>query len=232
MKFPSRPLRGHSVPSHAFNRTPFGLELQLASREAVSGLMAALPQWNVDPSPEAVDSKSWRVILALSSYPRYMEQRKWHPLPTVTRFKSTDELEEATLAELPPGHDEYGQCALIFPLYRIIAYHTLQPIRYKFAQWIELQLSQRDPAPYFQDLKLPDRSLVPPVPTDIVARIAQADHHTMQVMHGRQSAYNAYELNKYCKKYEIPFPLTTSSPPTTAATGPPPATTANYPPMF
>ena len=48
-------------------------------------------------------------------------------------------------------------------------------------------------------------------------------------MHGRKTAYNAYELNRYCKKNEIPFPLTSSSPPTTAASGPPPATKANYP---
>ena len=192
--------------------------------------MAALPQWNIDPSPEAVDPKPWRVI-----WPYHPILNTWSKGSGTThncgKFKSTKELEEATLAELPPGLDQYGQAALIFPLYRLIAYHTVQPIRYKFAQWIELQLSQRDPAPYFQDLKLPDHGPVPLVPTDVVARIAQADHHTMQVMQGHQSAYNAYELNKYCKKYEIPFPLTSSSTPTTEATGPPPANAANYPPI-
>ena len=40
----------HPVPSHTFDRSPFDLELSFASREAVSGLMAALPQWNLDPS--------------------------------------------------------------------------------------------------------------------------------------------------------------------------------------
>ena len=48
-------------------------------------------------------------------------------------------------------------------------------------------------------------------------------------MHGKKSAYNAYELKKYCNRNEIPFPLTSSSPSTTAAPGPPPATKANYP---
>ena len=185
--------------------------------------MAALPQWNLDPSPEAVDTKPWRVI-----WPYHPILNTWSKgsgnTPTVDKFKPTDELEAATLAELPPGHEEYGQGALIFPVYRIIAYHSVQPIRYKFAQWLELQLSQRDLAPYFHDLKLPDRGSVPIVPPEVVTRIAQADHHAMLVMHG-----NAYELNRYCKKNEIPFPLTSSSPPTTTAPGPPPATTANYP---
>ena len=44
-----------------------------------------------------------------------------------------DDLDEATVAELPPGHEDYSQGALIFPLYRIIAYHTVQQVRYKFA---------------------------------------------------------------------------------------------------
>ncbi len=52
----------HSIPSHVFDRTPFGLELQLTSRETVSGLMAALPQWDVSPSPTALDQKPWRII--------------------------------------------------------------------------------------------------------------------------------------------------------------------------
>ena len=128
------------------------------------------------------------------------------------------------MAELPPGHEDYSQGALIFPLYRIIAYHTVQQVRYKFAQWVELQLSQRDLAPYFHDLKLPDRGPVPLIPPEVVTRIAQADHHAMLVMHGKRNAHNSFELKKYCNKQEIPFPLTTA-----AAPGPPPATKANYP---
>ena len=120
-EFPFPPSQGyHSETSHAFDRTPFGLELQLASREAVSGLMAALPQWNIDPSPEAVDPKPWRVI-----WPYQPILNTWSKgsgtTPNCDKFKSTAELEEATLAELPPGLDQYGQAALIFPLYRLIA---------------------------------------------------------------------------------------------------------------
>ena len=51
----------------------------------------------------------------------------------------------------------------------------------------------------------------------------------MLVMHGSKTAYNAYELKRYCTRNEIPFPITSSSPPTTVAPGPPPATKANYP---
>ena len=149
----------------------------------------------LDPSPEAVDNKPWRAI-----WPYHPILNTWSKgsgnTPTVDKFKPTDELDDATRAELPPGHEEYGQGALIFPLYRIIAYHSVQPIRYKFAQWLELQLSQRDLAPYFHDLKLPDRGPVPIIPQEVVTRIAQADHHVMLVMHGRKTAYNAYELNR------------------------------------
>ena len=56
-----------------------------------------------------------------------------------------------------------------------------------------------------------------------MTRIAHADHHAMLVMLGQKSAYNAYELKKYCNRNHIPFPLTTAAP------GPPPATKANYP---
>ncbi len=205
----------HSIPSHVFDRTPLGLELQLASRETVSGLMAALPQWNISPSPSAVDSKPWRVI-----WPSHPILNTWSKgsgtTPNCDKFKSTEELQEETLAELPPGLDQYGAAALIYPLYRIIAYHTVQPIRF-----LELQLSQRDPAPYFLDLKLPDRGPVPPVPPDVVARITQADHHAMQVMQGHQTAYNELELKKYCKKYDVAFPSPSSSSTTSQATGPP-----------
>ena len=218
----------HPVPSHTFDRSPFDLELSFASREAVSGLMAALPQWNLDPSPAAVDNKPWRAI-----WPYHPILNTWSKgsgnTPSVDKFKPIDDLDEATRAELPPGHEDYGQGALIFPLYRIIAYHSVQPVRYKFAQWLELQLSQRDLAPYFHDLKLPDRGPVPIIPQEVVTRIAHADHHAMLVMHGLKTAYNAYELKRYCTRNEIPFPLTSSSPSTTAASGPPPATKANYP---
>ena len=202
----------HPVPSHAFDRSPFDLELAYASRETVSGLMAALPQWNLDPAPAAVDNKPWRVI-----WPYHPILNTWSKgsgnTPSVDKFKHIDDLDEATLAELPPGHEDYGQGALIFPLYRIIAYHSVQQVRYKFAQWLELQLSQRDLAPYFHDLKLLDRGPVPIIPPEVVTRIAHADHHAMLVMHGKKSAYNAYELKKYCNRNEIPFPLTSSSPP-------------------
>ena len=218
----------HPVPSHTFDRSPFDLELSFASREAVSGLMAALPQWNLDPSPAAVDNKPWRAI-----WPYHPILNTWSKgsgnTPSVDKFKPIDDLDEATRAELPPGHEDYGQGALIFPLYLIIAYHSVQPVRYKFAQWLELQLSQRDLAPYFHDLKLPDRGPVPIIPQEVVTRIAHADHHAMLVMHGLKTAYNAYELKRYCTRNEIPFPLTSSSPSTTAASGPPPATKANYP---
>ena len=211
------------VPPHTFDRSPFDLELAYASSASVSGLMAALPQWNLDPASEAVDKKPWRVI-----WPYHPILNTWSKgsgnTPTVDKFKHIDDLDEATVAELPPGHEDYSQGALIFPLYRIIAYHTVQQIRYKFAQWVELQLSQRDLAPYFHDLKLPDRGPVPLIPPEVVTRIAQADHHAMLVMHGKRNAHNSFELKKYCNKQEIPFPL-----PTAAAPGPPPATKANYP---
>ena len=71
------------------------------------------------------------------------------------------------------------------------------------------------------DLKLPDRGPVPIIPPEVVTRIAHADHHAMLVMHGSKSAYNAYELKRYCTRN---VPLTT-----TTALGPPPATKANYP---
>ena len=64
---------------------------------------------------------------------------------------------------------------------------------------------------------------VPIIPPEVVTRIAHADHHAMLVMHGQKSAYNAYELKRYCNRNEIPFPLTTAAP------GPPPATKANNP---
>ena len=211
------------VPPHTFDRSPFDLELAYASSASVSGLMAALPQWNLDPASEAVDKKPWRVI-----WPYHPILNTWSKgsgnTPTVDKFKHIDDLDEATVAELPPGHEDYSQGALIFPLYRIIAYHTVQQVRYKFAQWVELQLSQRDLAPYFHDLKLPDRGPVPLIPPEVVTRIAQADHHAMLVMHGKRNAHNSFELKKYCNKQEIPFPLTTA-----AAPGPPPATKANYP---
>ena len=63
----------HPVPSHTFDRSPFDLELAYAPRETVSGLMAALPQWNLDPAPAAVDNKPWRGHLAIPSHPQYME---------------------------------------------------------------------------------------------------------------------------------------------------------------
>ena len=211
------------VPPHTFDRSPFDLELAYASSASVSGLMAALPQWNLDPASEAVDKKPWRVI-----WPYHPILNTWSKgsgnTPTVDKFKHIDDLDEATVAELPPGHEDYSQGALIFPLYRIIAYHTVQQVRYKFAQWVELQLSQRDLAPYFHDLKLPDRGPVPLIPPEVVTRIAQADHHAMLVMHGKRNAHNSFELKKYCNKQEIPFPLTTA-----AAPGPPPATKAHYP---
>ena len=206
------------VPPHTFDRSPFDLELAYASSASVSGLMAALPQWNLDPASEAVDKKPWRVI-----WPYHPILNTWSKGSGNTP-KHMDELDEATVAELPPGHEDYSQGALIFPLYRIIAYHTVQQVRYKFAQWLELQLSQRDLAPYFHDLRLPDRGPVPLIPPEVVTRIAHADHHAMLVMHGKRNAYNAFELKKYCNKNEIPFPLTTA-----AAPGPPPATKANYP---
>ena len=218
----------HPVPPHTFDRSPFDLELAYASSEAVSGLMAALPQWNLDPASAAVDNKPWRAI-----WPYHPILNTWSKgsgnTPSVDKFKPIDDLDEATRAELPPGHEDYGQGALIFPLYRIISYHSVQQVRYKFAQWLELQLSQRDLAPYFHDLKLPDRGPVPIIPPEVVTRIAHADHHAMLVMHGKKSAYNAYELKRYCTRNEIPFPLTSSPPSTTAAPGPPPATKANYP---
>ena len=52
----------HPVPPHTFDRSPFDLELAYASSEAVSGLMAALPQWNLEPASAAVDKKPWRAI--------------------------------------------------------------------------------------------------------------------------------------------------------------------------
>ena len=48
------------VPPHTFDRSSFDLELAYASSASVSGLMAALPQWNLDPASEAVDKKPWR----------------------------------------------------------------------------------------------------------------------------------------------------------------------------
>ena len=215
----------HPVPPHTFDRSPFDLELAYASSEAVSGLMAALPQWNLEPASAAVDQKPWRAI-----WPYHPILNTWSKgsgnTPTVDKFKPIDDLDDATRAELPPGHEDYGQGALIFPFYRIIAYHSVQQVRYKFAQWLELQISQRALAPYFHDLKLPDRGPVPIIPPEVVTRIAHADHHAMLVMHGSKSAHNAYELKRYCTRKEIPFPLTT-----TTAPGPPPATKANYPPL-
>ena len=58
----------HPIPSHVFDRNLLGLELQYATREDISGLMAALPQWNIPPSPEAVDPKPWRIIWAYPSH--------------------------------------------------------------------------------------------------------------------------------------------------------------------
>ena len=157
----------HPVPPHTFDLSPFDLELAYASSASVSGLMAALPQWNLAPAPEAVDNKPWRVI-----WPYHPILNTWSKgsgnTPTVDKFKHIDDLDEATQAELPPGHEDYSQGALIFPLYRIIAYHTVQQVRYKFAQWLELQLSQRDLAPYFHDLRLPDRG---PVPISFLQRL-------------------------------------------------------------
>ena len=148
--------------------------------------MAALPQWNLDPASEAVDKKPWRVI-----WPYHPILNTWSKgsgnTPTVDKFKHIDDLDEATVAELPPGHEDYSQGALIFPLYRIIAYHTVQQVRYKFAQWLELQLSQRDLAPYFHDLRLPDRGPVPLIPPEVVTRIAHADHHAILVMHAKET---------------------------------------------
>ncbi len=74
-----------------------------------------------------------------------------------------------------------------------------EELQHKFATFLELQLAQRDPAPYFIDLKSPDRGPVPPAPPDVVELITHADVHAMQVMQGRQTAYNEFELKKYCK---------------------------------
>ena len=102
------------VPPHTFDRSPFDLELAYASSASVSGLMAALPQWNLDPASEAVDKKPWRVI-----WPYHPILNTWSKgsgdTPTVDKFKHIDDLDEATVAELPPGHEDYSQGALIFP---------------------------------------------------------------------------------------------------------------------
>ena len=94
----------HPIPSHVFDRHPMGLELQYASNEDLSGLMAALPQWNLDPSPQAVDSKPWRVIWA------------YHPVmgtwgsgsrtcPKLSKFQPPEDLSTEILSELPPGFE-------------------------------------------------------------------------------------------------------------------------------
>ena len=129
------------IPSHVFDRTPLGLELQYATREDISGLMAA-------KTPSILN-------LGASFGPTI---QLWTPGAKATEI----------LAELRPGLDEYGQAVLIYPACRIIAYHTTQTIRYKLASFLELQLSQRDLAPYFVDLKAPDRGPVPTVPPAIV----------------------------------------------------------------
>ena len=67
----------HPVPPHTFDRSPFDLELAYASSASVSGLMAALPQWNLDPAPEAVDTKPWRVI-----WPYHPILNTWRYVPT------------------------------------------------------------------------------------------------------------------------------------------------------
>ena len=70
-------------------------------RPSLGLIMAALPQWNLDPSPEAVDNKPWRAI-----WPYHPILNTWSKgsgnTPTVDKFKPTDELDDATRAELPP----------------------------------------------------------------------------------------------------------------------------------
>ena len=170
-----------------------GLELQYASNEDLSGLMAALPQWDLDPSPQAVDSKPWRVIWAYRPV-----MGTWgsgsRTCPKLSKFQAPEDLSTEILSELPPGFDEYEQSVLIYPLYRIIAYHTVQSIRYKLANFLEYQLSQQDLVPYFQDLKAHNRGPVPEVPQVILDRIRQGDARALQVMQGHAKAYNSFEL--------------------------------------
>ena len=119
----------HPIPPHVFDRYPMGLELQHASNEDLSGLMAALPQWNLDPSPDAVDPKPWRVIWAY-----HPVMNTWgsgsRTCPKLQKFQTPEDLGTEILSELPTGFDEYEPSVLIYPLYRIIAYHTVQSIRY------------------------------------------------------------------------------------------------------
>ena len=216
----------HSIPSHVFDRYPMGLELQHASNEDLSGLMAALPQWNLDPSPDAVDPKPWRVIWAY-----HPVMNTWgsgsRTCPKLSKFQTPEDLGTEILSELPTGFDEYEPSVLIYPLYRIIAYHTVQSIRYKLANFLEHHLSQRELVPYFQDLKAHNRGPVPDVPQVILDRIRQGDARALQVMQGHAKAYNSFELVKYCTKAGVPPPP--DKPQGPPAKSSPPITDANFP---
>ena len=203
-----------------------GLELQHASNEDLSGLMAALPQWDLDPSSDAVDPKPWRVIWA------------YHPVmntcgsgsrtcPQLSKFKTSEDLGTEIVSELPNGFDTYEPSVLIYPLYRIMAYHTVQSIRYKLANFLEHHLSQRELVPYFHDLKAHNRGPVPDVPQGIVDRIRQGDARALQVMRGHAQAYNSFELIKYCTKNGVPPPP--AKPQGPPAKPSPPITDADFP---
>ena len=144
--------------------------------------------------------------------------------PHCEKFHSQDDLGPEILSELPPHFDEYSQAVLIYPAYRIIAYHTLQTIRYKLANFLELQLFERDLAPYFADRKSHARGPVPDVPPAIVERVRQGDQLALRVMNGQTPAYNKWELDKYCAKAGITVPFSAPS-----STAPPPVTGGHYP---
>ena len=112
--------------------------------------MAALPQWNLDPASEAVDKKTLAGSYGPITPSSIHGVKEAVTLPLSTKFKYIDDLDEATVAELPPGHEEVQPRSFnLSPLPHHCISHRPTSKRHKFAQWVELQLAQRDPRSLF-----------------------------------------------------------------------------------
>ena len=156
------PPQGYSsFPACLLDKT--NLSLQHAASPLLDNLMAALPQWNLEPPISSHSSLPWRVI--------------WPYHPIIETFGLTSKgLDDEDLFKYPgalPTDIREALPTVMLPLYdfivvepkhRIIVYHGLTAVRHRCANFIMPRL--RAPlTPYFHDLTTRTDSSELPVPS-------------------------------------------------------------------
>ena len=211
------PPQGYSsFPACLIDKT--NLSLQHAASPLLDNLMAALPQWNLEPPISSHSSLPWRVI--------------WPYHPIIETFGLTSKgLDDEDLFKYPgalPTDIREALPTVMLPLYdfivvepkhRIIVYHGLTAVRHRCANFIMPRL--RAPlTPYFHDLTTRTDSSELPVPSaELIRHVEDKLRLAYEMLQGRHPPAYKADWEAHAKKWYIdlppsPIPTPAAPPPT------------------